>query len=137
MIAGCNGGVLWVLLKQFTLHIIDDGGREEDTHRTLTASQQMQLLPFRHWCAPFASCQDNRLCALWNCELALQLCCCSEEGGDTWCDMIIHALLVEEGHLLLNGTKDTGIACMQTHDEMSLVVVLLHQRALFLEIHIS
>ena len=33
MITGSNRGVLWVFLKQFALHIIDDGGCEEDAHR--------------------------------------------------------------------------------------------------------
>ena len=36
MIAGGNGGIFWVLLKEFALHIIDDGSREEDAHRALT-----------------------------------------------------------------------------------------------------
>ena len=35
MIAGSNGGVLRVFLKQLALHIIDDGSREEDTHGRL------------------------------------------------------------------------------------------------------
>ena len=35
MIAGCNGGILWILLKQFTLDIINDRGREENAHRGL------------------------------------------------------------------------------------------------------
>ena len=46
-------------------------------------------------------------------------------------------MLVEESHLLLNGSKDAGIARVQTHDEMSLVVVLLHQGTLFFKVHVS
>ena len=136
MIAGGYGGVLWVLLKEFALHIVDDGGREEDTHRTLTFRQQVQLFFLRHRGAPFASCEDNRLCALWYRELTPQLCRSGEERRDAWRDVIRHALLVEERHLFLNGSEDTRIARMQTNDEMPLVVVLLHQLALFLKVHI-
>lgn len=46
VIAGSYRGVLWVLLKEFALHIVDDGGREEDTHRTLTFRQQVQVCSF-------------------------------------------------------------------------------------------
>ena len=80
MIAGGYGGILWVLLKQFTLHIVDDRGTEEDTHRALTLGEQVELFFLRHRCATFASCQDNRLTALRNRELALQLGGCCEEG---------------------------------------------------------
>lgn len=39
MIAGGNGSVLWVFLKEFTLHIVNNGCRQEDTHGALTTSQ--------------------------------------------------------------------------------------------------
>ena len=71
VIAGSHGGVLWILLKQFALDIVHNGGREEDTHRALTLGQQMQLFFFWHRGAPFTSRQDNRLTALRNRELAL------------------------------------------------------------------
>ena len=45
-------------------------------------------------------------------------------------------MLVEKGHLFLNGTKDAGVSRVQTHDEMSLVVVLLHQGTLLLKVHV-
>ena len=33
VIAGCYGGVLWVLLQEFTLHIVDDRSTEPKTTR--------------------------------------------------------------------------------------------------------
>ena len=51
--------------------------------------------------------------------------------------MILHLMGIEEGHLLLDGSKDTGITRMQSYDEMSSVVVLFHQRALFVKSHVS
>ena len=51
--------------------------------------------------------------------------------------MILHPLAVEEGHLLLDGTEDAGVAGMQAHDEVALVVVFLHQGTLLLEIHVG
>ena len=137
VIAGGNGRILWVLLKELALHIVDDRSTEEDAHRALTLRQQMQLFFLRHRGSTFATSQDNRLTTLRNRELALQLGCCSEEGGDAWGDMVLHVVGVEEGHLLLNGAKDTRIACMEAHDELALVVELFHQFALLFECHIS
>jgi hypothetical protein len=39
MVAGSNGSILWVFLQEFALHIIDNGGREEDTHGALTLGE--------------------------------------------------------------------------------------------------
>ena len=112
MIAGCNGGVFRILLKQFSLDIINDGGREEDAHRALALSQQVELFFLRHRSPTLPSCEDYRLTTLRNRKLTLQLSCCSEEGGDAWGDVIVHPILIEESHLFLNGTKDTRIARM-------------------------
>lgn len=40
--------------------------------------------------------------------------------------MVFHVVGIEEGHLLLNGAKDTGIACMEAHDVFALVIELFH-----------
>ena len=79
MITGSDGGILWVFLKEFTLHIVDDGGREEDAHRALAASQKMKLFFFWHGGTAFATSEDDGLTTLRNRELALQLGCSSEE----------------------------------------------------------
>ena len=50
--------------------------------------------------------------------------------------MVFHVVGIEEGHLLLNGSKDTGITCMEAHDVFALVIELLHQLTLFFECHI-
>ena len=71
MIAGSHGCILWVLHKQFTLHIIDDGGRKEDAHRTLAASQKMELFLFWHGGAPFTTSEDDGLTTLRDGKLAL------------------------------------------------------------------
>ena len=97
----------------------------------------MELFFLRHRSSPLATSQDNGLATLRNRELALQLSCCSEEGGDAWGDVIVHPVLIEEGHLLLNGTKDTRIARMQANDVFPFVIELLHQFALLFECHIS
>ena len=137
VIAGGYGRILWVLLKELALHIVDDRSTEEDAHRALTLGEQVELFFLRHRGSTFATSQDNRLTTLRNRELALQLGCCSEEGGDAWGDMVFHVVGIEEGHLLLNGAKDTGIACMEAHDEFALVVELFHQFALLFDFHIS
>ena len=51
--------------------------------------------------------------------------------------MVRHVVVIEKGHLLLNGTKDAGVAGMQTDDVLPLVIKLLHQFALFLKIHVG
>ena len=79
MVAGGNGGILWVFLKEFALHIVDDGGREEDAHRARAASQKMKLLFFWHGGTTFATSKDDGLATLRNCELALQFGSGSEE----------------------------------------------------------
>ena len=137
MIASCDGGILWILLKQFTLDIIDDGGTEEDTHRALALSQQVELFFLRHGSPALPSCEDNRLATLRDRELTLQFGSCSEERGDAWGDVIVHPILIEESHLFLNGTKDTRIARMQANDVFPFVIELLHQLALLFESHIS
>ena len=71
MVAGGNGGILWVFLKEFALYIVDDGGREEDAHRTLAASQKMELFLFWHGGAPFTTSEDDGLTTLRDGKLAL------------------------------------------------------------------
>ena len=51
--------------------------------------------------------------------------------------MIAHPLAVEEGHLLLYGAEDAGVAGVQSDDEVSAVVVFLHQLALLVEVHVG
>ena len=41
VVAGGHGGVLGIFLQQLALHVIDDGGREEDAHGALTAGQEV------------------------------------------------------------------------------------------------
>ena len=97
----------------------------------------MELLFLGHRRPAFATCQDDCLAALRNRELALQFGGGGEERRDARRDVIVHAVRVEEGHLLLNGTEDAGVASMQTDDEVAAVVVLLHQLALLLEGHVG
>ena len=136
VITGSNGRILWVFHQEFALHIVDDSSREEDAHRRLAAGQQMQMLLLWHRGATFTTCEDNGLRALRDGKLAPQFSRCSEERRDAGRDMIVHLMLIEEGHLLLDSAKDTRVACMQTDDEMASLVMLLHQCTLFLEVHI-
>ena len=137
VIAGGDGRVFRVFLKKFPLHIVHDGGAEEDAHCALAPGQKMQLLSLRHGCSAFASRQDDGLCPFGDGELTLQFGCCSEEGGDARCDVVGHPLLVEERHLLLYGTKNAGVARVQTDDEVPFVVVFLHQLTLLLQVHVG
>ena len=79
MITGGNGRILRVFLKEFALYIVDDGGREEDAHCALAASQKMKLFFLRHGSTAFATSEDDGLTTLRNRELALQFGCSSEE----------------------------------------------------------
>ena len=97
----------------------------------------MQLLLLRHWRTPFTTRQDNGLCALRDGKLTAQLGCRGQEAADAGRDVVRHLMAVEEGHLLLNGSKDAGVARMQAHNEMSPVIMLPHQGTLFLQIHIG
>ena len=135
MIAGGDGRVLGVFLKQFPLHIIHDGGTQEDAHRTLAACQQVQLLLFGHGSASLSAGQDDGLSALGNGELAPQLGSSSKERRDARRDVVVHLVLVEERHLLLNGSKDTGVARVQAHNEFAPVIEFLHQGTLLFKIH--
>ena len=137
VVASSDGCVGWIFLQQFLLDIIHDGCTQEDAHRRLALGEQVQLFLFRHRSAPLASCKDDGLCTFWNGELTSQLSSSSQERRDARGDVVGHLVLVEESHLLLNGSKDAGIARVQTHDEMSLVVVLLHQGTLFFKVHVS
>ena len=97
----------------------------------------MQLLFLWHRRPSLTTSEDDGLTTLRNRKLALQFCGCCEERTDAWGNMIVHSVLVEEGHLFLDSTKDTRIARMQTNDKMTLIVVFLHQRTLFFEGHIG
>ena len=113
MIAGGDGRVLRVFLEEFLLNIIDDGGRKEDAHGRLALGKQMKLLLLGHRSAAFATSKDNGLRMFGYRKLTSQFSSCSKKTGDARSDVIVHALLVEEDHLLLNGTKDTRVASMQ------------------------
>lgn len=68
---------LWrILHQQFPLHVLHNGGTQIDAHSASRLRKLMQLLTFRHRCAPLASGQDNRLNLLRNGELRTQGCCC-------------------------------------------------------------
>ena len=41
MVAGGNGRVLGIFLQQLALHIVNNGGREEDAHRRLALGEQV------------------------------------------------------------------------------------------------
>ena len=69
VVAGCDGRVLGIFLQQFSLHVIHNSGREEDAHRALAASQQVELLLLGHWRTSFATGKDDSLCAFGNGEL--------------------------------------------------------------------
>ena len=137
MIAGGNGRVFRIFLKEFPLHIVHDSCAEEDAHCALAPGQEVQLLPLRHGCSAFATREDDGLCPFGDGELTLQFGCCSEEGGDARRDVVGHPLLVEERHLLLNSAEDAGVARVQTDDEVPFVVVFLHQFTLLLQVHVG
>ena len=69
MVAGSDRCVLRIFHQQLPLHIIDNGGREEDAHGALALGQQVQLFLFGHRSPPLASRQDDGLCALRDSEL--------------------------------------------------------------------
>ena len=119
------------------MHIVDDGCREEDAHRTLATGQQVQLFLVWHRCTPFASCKDNGLATLRNGELTLQLGSGGKERRDARRDVIVHVVGIKEGHLLLNSPEDAGVAGMQADDVLPLVIELLHQLALLFERHVG
>ena len=50
--------------------------------------------------------------------------------------MVVHPILVKEGHLLLDRTVDTRVTRMQSRDQEPLVVELLHQGELLLKVHV-
>ena len=137
MIAGSNGRVLRIFLKQFALHVVDNRCRKEDAHRRLAACQEMELFLLGHGSTAFATCEDNGLTTLRNRKLALQLGSSGQERRDARSDVVVHVVLVEERHLFLNGTKDAGVACVQTDNVLTLVVELLHQQALLFKRHIG
>ncbi len=95
----------------------------------------MEFLSLGHRRAPFATGEDDGLCALWYGELALQFGGGGEKRGDARRDVVGHAVGIEKSHLLLYGTEDAGVAGMQPHDVIPLVVVCFHQFALLFEGH--
>ena len=137
VIAGSHGSVCGVFHKQLALHVINDRSAEENAHGGLALCQQMKLFLFRHRSTTLAASEDDGLAAFRYGELALQLRGGGEERGDTGGDVIVHLVGIEERHLLLDGAEDTRVAGMQADDEVAAVIVLLHQGALFLEIHIG
>ena len=79
MVAGSNRCILRIFLKQFALYVIDDSRAEENAHRALAASQQMQLFLLWHRRTAFATRQDDGLCALRNGKLTTEFGSSSEE----------------------------------------------------------
>ena len=59
------------------------------------------------------------------------------EGGDARRDVVIHPILIEVVHLLLDRPIDTGVARVETDDEATFIVVFLHQGKLLLQIQIG
>ena len=97
----------------------------------------MQLLFLRHRGSSLSTGQDNALHFFRYGKLRTQSSSGSLERRDSRRDVIAHAVSIEEGHLFLDGSIDTRIACMKTDHEQSLVVELFHQGKLFLQIHVS
>ena len=110
MIAGGNWGVFWIFHQEFSLNIVNDRGGEENAHRALTASKQVELFLFWHWGATFATGKNDGLASFWDSELALEFSSGGKERGYAGGDMIRHSLAIEECHLFLYGTKDAGVA---------------------------
>ena len=92
----------------------------------------MQLLLLRHRCASLSTGQDDGLHLLRDGELRTQGRCRRLEGGDTRRDVVIHSILIEVIHLLLDRAIDTGIAGVETDDEAAFIVIFLHQGKLLL-----
>ena len=108
VVAGCDGSVLGIFHEQLALHVVDDGGREEDAHRGLATGQQVELLLLGHGGTALTSGEDDGLRAFGDSELRAQLGSGSEEGGYAGRDVVRHVVFVEEGHLFLYGTEDEG-----------------------------
>ena len=79
VVAGGNGCVLGILHEQFPLHVIDNGGAQEDAHRALALGQQVQLLLLGHGRATLTTGEDDSLGALGDGELAPQFSSGSKE----------------------------------------------------------
>ena len=95
----------------------------------------MQLLTLGHRRAPFATGEDDGLHALGDGELRAECGGCGLEGGDARRDVVTHAVTVEEGHLLLDGAVDAGIAGVEADDEEAAIVEGFHRLELLLERH--
>ena len=137
MVASSNGCVFGIFLKEFALHIIHNSSREENAHGALASGEEVQLLFLWHGGATFTTGENDGLSTFGNRELAAQFGGSGEERRDARGDMVGHAVLVEERHLLLDGTEDTGVARVETNNKVPLIVVLLHQSALLLKVHVS
>lgn len=136
MVASSNGCVFGIFLKEFALHIIHNSSREENAHGALASGEEVQLFLLWHGGATFTTSEDDGLGAFGNGELAAQFGGSGEERRDARGDMVGHAVLVEERHLLLDGTEDTGVARVETNNKVPLIVVLLHQGTLLLKVHV-
>ena len=69
VVASSDRSVLWVFLQEFPLHIIYNGGTEEDAHGALALGEEVQLLFLGHGGAAFASGEDDGLGAFGDGEL--------------------------------------------------------------------
>ena len=121
--------------KQLVLHLLRQGGREEDAERSPMTSQCLQALPFGHGRPSLATRQDDGLRPSGHRQLASQSRCGSQEAADARGDAIVHAMLVEERHLLVDGSIDTRVARVKAHHLTALVVKLLHQLKLLPQRH--
>ena len=125
------------MFQKLFLDLSGNTGAQEDAHRALAGGQFMQLLFLRHGGTSFATRKDDGLHLFWNGELGAESCCCSLERGDPRCDMVAHAVTVEEGHLFLYRPVDAGVACVQAYDEFPFVIKLFHKGELFFQVHVG
>jgi len=125
------------VLQEFFLHLVGYACTQVDAHSTLAGGQFVQLLFFGHRCTAFATGKDDCLYLFRDGELRTQGGCCGLERGYSRGDMIAHIVPVEEIHLFLYRSVDTGIAGMQADNELAPVVKLFHQGELLVEIHIG
>jgi len=97
----------------------------------------MQLLFLRHGGTSFTTRQDDGLHLFRNSELGTESCSSSLERGDSRCDMVTHAIAVEECHLFLYRPIDAGVTCVQAYDELPFVIELFYKGELFFQVHVG
>ena len=59
--------------------------------------------------------------------MGTESCSSSLERGDSRCEMVTHAIAVEECHLFLYRPIDAGVTCVQAYDELPFVIELFYK----------